>query len=223
LVNWKIGKFKRGDFVKFFKTKKYLFLIIIIFIFLIGVSFNSFSSSSFRKGFPAPNFTLKNINGENFNLKDYKKKQKLLILYFCNNGNKDSVCGIGDLAEYFEEHITEEKYQVIMINTRKDLKEEDIDQIKEFWSNKKISFSIVLDSQNEVSNLYKIEVLPTTIFLDKNLVVKRVYPGLISKQQNLMFQYMSYFLEAKEKSASKKKTKKDDGCNNGVCPPPPGY
>ena len=110
-----------------------------------------------------------------------------------------------------------------MINTRKDLKEEDITQIKEFWTNKKISFTILLDGQEEVSNLYNIEVLPTTILLAKNLVVKRIYPGLISKQQNLMFQYLSYFLEAEEKGASKKATKEDDGCNGGTCDPPPGY
>jgi len=74
-----------------------------------------------------------------------------------------------------------------------------------------------------VSNLYNIEILPTTIFLANNLVVKRVYPGLLSKQQNLMFQYLTYFLSAKEKETPKKDTKKDDGCNDGVCPPPPGY
>ena len=110
-----------------------------------------------------------------------------------------------------------------MINTRKDLTEEDITKIKEFWNNKKISFTILLDSQDEVSNLYNIEVLPTTIFLAKNLVVKRIYPGLISKQQNLMFQYISYFLEAKEKGDPKEENKEDDGCNGGVCDPPPGY
>jgi len=74
-----------------------------------------------------------------------------------------------------------------------------------------------------VSNLYNIEVLPTTIFLANNLVVKRVYPGLISKQQNIMFQYISYFLGAEEIKAPKKKTKEDDGCDDGTCDPPPGY
>ena len=202
--------------------KNNLLTVLLIIAFLVSFYSSAFSSS-FRKGFPAPTFTLKTIDGETFNLADYKEKQKLLILYFCNNENKDSICGIEELAEYFEEHIIEEKYQVIMINAHKDLEEEDITQIKEFWTDKKISFAILLDSQEEVSNLYNIEVLPTTIFLAKNLVVKRVYPGLISKQQNLMFQYLSYFLGAKEKEAPKKKTKEDDGCDVGVCPPPPGY
>ena len=195
----------------------------ILLIIAFSVSFySSVFSSAFRIGFPAPTFNLKTIDGETFNLEDYKEKQKLLILYFCNNENKDSVYGIEELAKYFEAHIIEEKYQVIMINTNEDLKEEDIAQIKEFWIDKKVSFIILLDSQNEVSNLYNIEVLPTNILLDKNLVVKRVYPGLISKQQNIMFQYISYFLEAKGKEAPKKESKKDDGCGD-VCPPPPGY
>ena len=202
--------------------KNNLLTVLLIIAFLVSFYSSAFSST-FRKGFPAPTFTLKTIDGETFNLADYKEKQKLLILYFCNNENEDSVCGIEELAEYFEKHIIEEKYQVIMINTRKDLTEEDITKIKEFWTDKKISFTILLDSQNEVSKLYNIEVLPTTIFLAKNLVVKRVYSGLLSKQQNLMFQYLSYFLDAKEKEVSKKETKKDDDCDDGVCDPPPGY
>ena len=198
-------------------------LLTILLIIAFSVSFYSFGfSSAFKIGFPAPTFKLKTIDGETFNLEDYKEKQKLLILYFYNNENKDSVGGIEELAEYFKAYIIEETYQVIMINTHKDLEEEDIAQIKKFWTDKKISFTMLLDSQNEVSNLYNIEVLPTNIFLDKNLVVKRVYPGLISKQQNLMFQYISYFLDAKEKGTSQKDTKKDDGCDD-VCPPPPGY
>lgn len=204
--------------------KNNLLTILLIITFLVSFYSSAFSSS-FRKGFPAPTFTLKAIGGETFNLAEYKEKQKLLILYFCNNENENSVCGIEELAEYFEEHIIEEKYQVIMINTRKDLTEEDVTRIKEFWTNKKIPFTILLDSQEEVSNLYNIEILPTTIFLDKNLVVKRVYPGLISKQQNLMFQYIDYLLGAKEKGEGtpKKDTKKDDGCDDGTCEPPPGY
>src|SRR4030042_3724876 len=198
-------------------------LLTILLIIAFSVSFySSVFSSAFRIGFPTPTFNLKTIEGETFNLEDYKEKQKLLILYFYNNENKDSVYGIEELAKYFEAHIIEEKYQVIMINTNKDLKEEDIAQIKDFWIDKKISFTILLDSQNEVSNLYNIEVLPTNILLDKNLVVKRAYPGLISKQQSILFQYISYFLDAKEKGTPQKDTKKDDGCDD-VCPPPPGY
>jgi peroxiredoxin len=203
------------------KNNLFIMLLIIVFVFLISFYLSVYAASSFRKYFPAPNFTLKTVDGKNFDLENYKGKQELLILYFCNNENEDSVYGIEKLAKYFEENIVKKQYQIIMINTTKDQKEEDVTGIKEFWNSKKIFFPILLDSQNELSNLYNIEVLPTAIFLNKNLVVKRVYSGLISKQQNLMFQYISYFLDAK--GTPQKDTKKDDGCNDGVCPPPPGY
>lgn len=203
------------------KNSLFIMLLIIVFVFLISFYLSVYAASSFRKYFPAPNFTLKTVDGKNFDLENYKGKQELLILYFCNNENEDSVYGIEKLAKYFEENIVKKQYQIIMINTTKDQKEEEVTGIKEFWNSKKIFFPILLDSQNELGNLYNIEVLPTAIFLDKNLVVKRVYSGLISKQQNLMFQYISYFLDAKE--TLQKDTKKDDGCNDGVCPPPPGY
>jgi len=204
----------------YLKNKKNNLLTILLIITFSVSFYSSAFSSSFKIGFPAPTFNLKTTDGETFNLEDYKEKQKLLILYFYNNENKDSVYGVEELAGYFEAHIIEEKYQVIMINTHKDLKEEDIAQMKEFWTDKKVSFTILLDSQQEVSNLYNIEVLPTSILLDKNLVAKRAYPGLISKQQNIMFQYLTYFLSAKEKGTPQKDTKKDDGCDD-VCPPPP--
>jgi len=54
-------------------------------------------------------------------------------------------------------------------------------------------------------------------------VVKRIYAGFISKQQTLMFQYINYLLDCKEKEAPRKETKEDEGCNGGDCPPPPGY
>jgi len=209
--------------MKNIRIKNYLFLSFLIILFLITFSSISFSDSSFRKGFPAPIFSLKDIEGETFNLEDYKEKQKLLILYFCNDENKDSVSGIEEFAKYFEDYVIEEKYHIILINTLKDFKEEDTKIIKEFWQNKGIDFSILIDPQKEVGNLYDIKMIPTTILLDKNLVVKRIYPGLISKQQKLMFQYMSYFLGAEKKVSQKKEKKDSDSCSDGVCPPPPGY
>jgi len=209
--------------MKNLKTNNYLFLTLLIILFLITFLSMSFSTSLFKKGFPAPIFSLKDIEGETFNLENYKEKQKLLILYFCNDENEDSVCGLEDFVKYFEDYVVEEKYHVILINTLEEFKEKDTKIIKEFWQNKGIDFSILVDSQGEVGSLYDIKMIPTTIFLDNKLVVKRVYQGLITKQQKLMFQYMTYFLGAGKKVSEKKEKKEDDGCNDGVCPPPPGY
>lgn len=206
-----------------FKNKKnnYLTTLLVIAL-LLSFCIAGFASTTFKKGFPAPPFTLKTTEGETFNLEDFKDKQKLLILYFCARGDECSIEGIEEIVKYFEEHITEEKYEVFLINTEEDLKEEDTTLIKEFWLNKKIEFGILLDEEGEVAKLYNIEILPTIIFLDKNLVVKRVYPGLISKQQTLMFQYINYLLDCQEKESPKKEEKEKNNCE-GPCEPPPGY
>jgi len=207
-----------------FKNQKNNYLnILLVVALLLSFCIVSFASTTFKKGFPAPYFTLKTIDGETFNLEDYKEQQKLLILYFYSEENEDSIKGIEKLAAYFNDHITKEKYQIFLVNSRRDLRKADIALIKEFWVNKEIEFPILLDEQGEVNKLYKIEILPTAIFLYKYLVVKRIYSGLVSKQQTLMFQYINYLLDCKEKEITKKETKENEGCNGGVCPPPPGY
>ena len=190
----------------FENKKRYYFIMILTIIFLISFCSIGFSST-LKTGFPAPTFSLKTIEGDYFNLKDQREKQKLLILYFYSQDNDDSRTGIKKLVEYFEDHIIQEKYEVFLINTQEKLQEKDIELMKGYLSDNKIPFPIILDNQKKVSGLYNIDTLPTTIFLDNNLVVKRVYPGLISNQQTLMFQYVSYLLASEKKEIPKKEKK----------------
>jgi len=193
-----------------FKNKKrYYFIMILTIIFLISFCSIGFSST-LKTGFPAPTFSLKTIEGDYFNLKDQREKQKLLILYFYSQDNYDSLTGVKKLVEYFENYIIQEKYEVFFVNTQEKLQEKDIELMKVYLSDNKIPFPIILDSQKKVSELYNIDTLPTAIFLDNNLVVKRVYPGIISNQQTLMFQYMSYFLASEKKEIPKKEKKEKE-------------
>jgi len=193
----------------FENKKRYYFIMILTIIFLISFCSIGFSST-LKTGFPAPTFSLKTIEGDYFNLKDQREKQKLLILYFYSQDNYDSLTGVKKLVEYFEDHIIQEKYEVFLINTQEKLQEKDIELMKVYLSDNKIPFPIILDSQKKVSELYNIDTLPTAIFLDNNLVVKRVYPGIISNQQTLMFQYMSYFLAGEKKEIPKKEKKEKE-------------
>jgi peroxiredoxin len=187
-------------------NKKYYSTIVLLIIFLISFYSVAFSST-LKKYFPAPTFSLKTIEGDYFNLKDQREKQKLLILYFYSQDNYDSLTGVKKIVEYFEDHIIQEKYEVFLINTQEKLQEKDIELMKVYLSDNKIPFPIILDNQKKVSGLYNIDILPTAIFLDNNLVVKRVYPGLISNQQTLIFQYVSYFLASEKKEIPKKERK----------------
>lgn len=193
----------------FENKKRYYFIMILTIIFLISFCSIGFSST-LKTGFPAPTFSLKTIEGDYFNLKDQREKQKLLILYFYSQDNYDSLTGVKKLVEYFEDYIVQEKYEVFLVNIQEKLQEKDIELMKVYLSDNKIPFPIILDSQKKVSELYNIDTLPTAIFLDKNLVIKRVYPGIISNQQTLMFQYMSYFLAGEKKKIPKKEKKEKE-------------
>ena len=185
---------------------KYFSIMVLLIVFLIAFSSVAFSST-LKKGFPAPSFTLKNIEGDYFNLEDQREKQKLLILYFYSQDNSDSLTGVKKLIKYFEDYIIQEKYEVFLVNTQEKLQEKDIELMRTYLQDNKIPFPIILDNQKKVSELYNVETLPTTIFLDNNLVVKRIYPGLASDQQTLMFQYVNYFLASEKKRIPKKEKK----------------
>jgi len=187
-------------------NKKYYSIMVLLIVFLIFFSSVALSST-LKKGFPAPTFSLKTIEGDYFNLEDQREKQKLLILYFYSQDNYDSLKGLEKLAKYFEDHIVQEKYEVFPINTQEKLQEEDTELMKIYLSDNKIPFPIILDNQKKLSELYNIDALPTAIFLDNNLVVKRIYPGLASNQQTLMFQYINYLLASEKKKIPKKEKK----------------
>jgi len=202
--------------IYFRNEKRYDFILFLVLIIIFLISFYSISfSSTFKIGFPAPTFALETIEEETFNLKDFKEKQALLVLYFYSHDNQGSLKGIDELNKYFKDHITKEKYEILLVNTQGNLQEEDITLIKNYLGDNKIIFPVLLDKQNEVSRLYNVENLPTAIFLDKNLVVKRVYPGFTSTQQTLIFQYVSYLLDSSEINIPKKEKtdKKPDCCS----------
>ncbi len=185
--------------IRFGNNKKSYLTTVLLIIFLIAFSSVAFPST-LKKYFPAPTFSLKTIEGDYFNLEDQREKQKLLILYFYSQDNDDSLTGINKLVEYFEDYIIQEKYEVFLVNTQ----EKDLELMKVYLQDNKIPFPVILDNQKKVSELYNIDVLPTAIFLDNNLVVKRIYPGLVSNQQTLMFQYTSYLLASEKKRIPKK-------------------
>jgi len=195
--------------IRYGNNKKFYLTTVLLIVFLISFTSAAFSST-LKQYFPAPAFSLKTIEGDYFNLEDQREKQKLLILYFYSQDNYDSLIGIKKLVEYFEDYIIQEKYEVFFVNTQEKLQEKDIELMKVYLSDNKIPFPIILDSQKKVSELYNIDTLPTAIFLDNNLVVKRIYPGLISKQQTLMFQYVSYLLASEKKEIPKKEIKEKE-------------
>jgi len=188
-------------------NRKYYAITVLIIVLLIFFSSASFSSN-IKKDFPAPSFSLKTLEGDYFNLEDQREKQKLLILYFYSPDKGDSLTGVKKLVKYFKDHIIQEKYEIFLVNTQGKIQEKDFELMNVYLQENKIPFTIILDNQKKVSELYNIETVPAAVFLDNNLVVKRIYTDLYSDQQTLMFQYINYFLASEKKRIPKKEKEK---------------
>lgn len=124
-------------------------------------------NNNLAKGDTAPDFILKNLDGEKVHLKDYRGQGVLLnfwgtwcgpckeeMPYLNHIHQKNAVKGVKILAI----DVGESRYQVNNFVERYDLK-----------------FPIILDKDREATEAYNIDPMPTTFFIDKNgKVVKKV-------------------------------------------------
>lgn len=125
-------------------------------------------------GHPAPDFELKNLDGQLVRLSDFKGKP--VIVNFWATWCPPCRAEFPD----FQKVSVEQRDQLVIIgvnHTTGDSPQLVPDFVAEFG----ITFPIVLDETGETAKNYKIVGLPTTIFIDSNGIVKQVFTGPINK------------------------------------------
>lgn len=123
-------------------------------------------------GQSAPDFELKNLAGETTRLSDFKGKPLLLNFWatWCGPCRAE----FPDLQSVTVEH----KVVIIGINmTTNDTPS----QVPAFVAEFGVTFPIVLDEIGEVSRAYQVTGLPTSIFIDRDGIVREVRLGAINK------------------------------------------
>ncbi|MCL4302068.1 MAG: TlpA family protein disulfide reductase [Anaerolineae bacterium] len=123
-------------------------------------------------GQSAPDFELKNLAGETIRLSDFKGKPLLLNFWatWCGPCRAE----FPDLQSVAVEH----KLVIIGINmTTNDTPS----QVPAFVAEFGVTFPIVLDETSEVSRAYQVTGLPTSIFIDRDGIVREVRLGAINK------------------------------------------
>lgn len=114
----------------------------------------------------ATDFTLKNLEGKETKLSDYKGKVVVLDFWATWCGPcKASFPHMQELVEKYKD----KDVQFLFVNTWE--KGEDVDTLKkvtDFITDKKYSFNVVFDSKGQVVENYKIHAIPTRIVIDKN-------------------------------------------------------
>ncbi|MCS7056555.1 MAG: TlpA family protein disulfide reductase [Thermoflexales bacterium] len=141
------------------------------------VSSSSSSRSLLREGAPAPEFTLKTLDGRPVALADLRGKTTLINFWasWCPPCLEETPALI---AAYEELKQANPNIEFIGIGTN-----DDSANLKRFAENNRIPYIIVEDPDGKVSDAYGVLGMPTTVFVDERGIVRRIWNGAIRKEQ----------------------------------------
>lgn len=167
---------------KNFKTLLHHFLIIII-LTIIGTFFlPQIHAQAFKRlgvGEPAPDITLKDINGTSISTSSFKNKNTLVLVFF----KFPSLRGDKALAYWQTMHDTynlDKGLEVVAVycpQTDKNVTDEELNGIKKIIDDNKITYPVLIDQGLGVFSKYGIITLPSSAILDKNGIVTYILSG----------------------------------------------
>ena len=119
-------------------------------------------------GMQAPNFTLRTLTGESFNL--YEQRGKPVFLNFWGTWCGPCVAEMPDIQKL--QNTMADSIQIVGIGVR-DTRIQEIRFITRYG----YTWTFVLDSTGEARNAYEVSSYPTSLFLDAKGVIVRVLRG----------------------------------------------
>jgi peroxiredoxin len=125
------------------------------------------SSSLFAAA--APDFTLKNLNGENIRLTEQRGQVIMLNFWasWCGPCRNEM-----PLLDKLDTKYGKMGFVLYGVNT-----DEDIAEAKNVLEKIKVNYPILLDPDSKVSELYKVDSMPFTVFIDKKGQVRHIHKG----------------------------------------------
>ncbi len=123
---------------------------------------------------PAPDFTLQTLDGESVSLSDYRGKLVMINFWasWCPPCNSE----MPDLQSYYEQH-QDEDFIILGVNYQ-----DTPDKVQAFVEKYSVTFPILLDSDGRIANLFGVQGLPTSFFVDKEGNVLGYQPGPVTKE-----------------------------------------
>ena len=140
---------------------------------LIGFIFVVFAASSLAssgmEGQPAPDFALKSASGENLRLSEYRGDVVMINFWatWCGPCRQE--------MPLLDELYT--RYQRVGFNLLGVNIDDDAAGALKMVQELGVNFPVLFDSRKEVSRLYEVEAMPTTVLLDREGRVRHVHHG----------------------------------------------
>lgn len=124
-------------------------------------------------GKPAPDFTLKNLSGEDVSLSDYKGKIVLLNFWatWCTYCDKE----MPDLQKLDKEN---DDLVVLAVDVM-----EDKAIVEDYIKEGGYDFEVVLDTDGEIAKTYVVGGYPTSYFIDEEGLLIGAVPGMMTYEQ----------------------------------------
>lgn len=153
---------------------------IILILVVVAVGFTIYQvvegKQQVREGDMAPNFELKNLDGKNVQLADFRGKGVVLNFW----GSWCDPCKAE--MPYLNKALKEGKIKGVTV-LGVDVQESAV-TVSTFLEKNDLDIPVVLDQKGVVTNAYNIGPIPTTFLIDKNgRIVKKIVGGMTSVKE----------------------------------------
>lgn len=116
-----------------------------------------------KKGAPAVDIKVVDLNGNEATLNDILSEDELTQLDFFQTTCKFCIQAMPDLVELDKR----DDVRVVLVDVG-----ESVETVKEFMKKKEIALPVVVDETGEIAQKYFISGFPTSVFIDKNGILK---------------------------------------------------
>ena len=127
-------------------------------------NFNLSGSSQIKKGKPAPNFSLPNLDGSMVSLADYKGTVVLLNIWatWCPPCVEEMPS-----MEKLHQALKEEAFEIVAVS----IDASGFKAVRPFMKKHKLSFPALIDPGGTTQSLYRTTGVPESIIIDKNGII----------------------------------------------------
>ncbi len=143
------------------------------------------SAKVVKAGQPAPDFTLRNPEGETVSLSDFAGHPLLINFWatWCPPCRFEM-----PLFQQTYEKLKDDGFVVLAVDVQ-----EGPEEVKEYIQEMGLTFPVVLDRSGSVSNTYRVTGLPTSVFVDADGIVTNIHRGAVI--EGMLDRYLDEILE----------------------------
>jgi peroxiredoxin len=117
----------------------------------------------------APDFTLKSLEGSNLRLEEYRGQVVLINFWasWCGPCRQEM-----PLLDRLHHRYEDTGFAVLGVNV-----EGEVEPAQEIVDKTNVTFPILIDDGQKVSDMYNLQAMPTTVVVDRDGVVRYIHPG----------------------------------------------